>query len=114
MSDAKRVAESLIEELTADLIEQDEKVSAAIANTNAVWWSLDSYEIDAARFSMWGLLEFRATIRVVGERSSDYNAYGHALNVAVRVNARQHRGRWDVRHCEVLSCLRNFDIAAIA
>jgi predicted nucleic acid-binding protein len=110
-SRAEEIVEDLMEGLVADLVDSDESVTGATAETNAYGWGLDVYYIDSAEFTSESEdeISFTATIELTGDQDEDKLYYGDQMTVQVQGKLKCDSMGWSVDDYEVIDVVKNVD-----
>lgn len=105
----KQIVEDLMMGLVSDLMNSDEQVIGAMAETNAFGYGVDVYEVlNAEYFDSRQQIKFRARIWLSGEQDQDKPYCGDAIEVIVSGIVKYFDYGWDIQYYEIESCEINW------
>jgi len=101
----EQVVEEIISDFAAELTNSDDQVTRAMAETNALGYGLDEYEITVAEYDPnTDQINFEATLTLMGEHDEDMGFCGDTIIVKVSGTLAYSRGEWKVEDYEIESC----------
>jgi len=105
----EEIVEEILPDFAADLVNSDEQITGAMAETNAFGYGLDEYEILSAEYNeSKQQIEFEARLEISGDHDEDKPFCGDAMSVRVSGTIRYSRNGWIVRDHEIESCKVNW------
>ncbi len=100
-----QVAESMLSDLGATLVNEDATVASRIAETNAAGWGLDSYEVRVAEYnSGTDAINFKAEIILSGGHNNGQGSSGDKITVVLIGILKYEDGCWYVENYRINSC----------
>ena len=101
----EQVVEEILPDFASDLINEDEVVTSGMAETNALGYGLDTYEVISAEYDPGSdLIEFKADIHLSGEQDQDRGFCGDAIDIRLCGRLKYEKGLWVVDDYEIESC----------
>jgi hypothetical protein len=105
----QQIVENEMMDLASDLMNSDEQVVGAMAETNAFGYGVDVYEVLSAEyFDGRQRIKFKARIWLSGEQDQDRPYCGDAIEVIVAGMMRHFDYGWDIQYYEIESCEINW------
>ncbi len=101
----EQVVEEVLPDLVSNLVNEDEMVTSRMAETNALGYGLDTYEVISAEYdSDSDLVEFKADVHLSGEQDDDMGFCGDAIDIELFGRLKYEKGLWVVDDYEIESC----------
>jgi hypothetical protein len=101
--------EDLVWSLASDLVNANDEVTSAIAETNAYGFGLDTYDIlKVQQDKKSSKIRFSADIQLSGDSHEDKPWCGDEICVEVSGTIGQTPNGWEIESYEVESCETNF------
>lgn len=104
-SDAIPIVESLLDELTGELVNSDETICAEMAITNADSWGLDEYDDLRAWFEGHGKIRFSVELTLSGDQDEDKFSCGDTIKTKIEGQLLHKNGKWEVADYNVLKAM---------
>lgn len=103
------IAEDIIQELSWELVNSDETITGATAETNAYGWGLDVYEITRAEYDEEKqLISFSANVILTAEQDEDKPFCGDQLDVELSGTIEYDGDSFQLKEYCIESCKSNF------
>ena len=101
----EQVVEEVLPDLVSNLVNEDEMGTSRMAETNALGYGLDTYEVISAEYdSDSDLVEFKADVHLSGEQDDDMGFCGDAIDIELFGRLKYEKGLWVVDDYEIESC----------
>ncbi|MFC1943057.1 PIN-like domain-containing protein [Chloroflexota bacterium] len=99
------VEEILSEFISDDLINGDDIVTSTMAETNALGYGLDTFEVISAEYDTESdLIEFEADIHLSGEQDVEKGYCGNAIDIEISGTIKYESGCWLIEDYEITKC----------
>jgi hypothetical protein len=105
----KQIVEDVMFDLASDLMNSDDQVVGAMAQTNALGYGVDVYEVLNAEYSdSRQQIKFRAQIWLSGDQDQDRPYCGDTIEMIVSGTMKYFDYKWGIQYYEIESCETNW------